>query len=61
MMLPRLDCIVLAGGIPRPGDPLHAETAGGTKALLDVAGRPLAQWVLDALAQAEGIGRVLPL
>ena len=58
-MLPKLDCVVLAGGVPRPGEPLHAETAGAPKALLDVAGRPLAQWVLDALAAAEGLGRVL--
>ena len=58
-MLPRLDCVVLAGGVPLPGQPLHAETRGGPKALLDVAGRPLAQWVLDALAAAEGVGRVL--
>ena len=58
-MPPRLDCVVLAGGVPRAGEPLHAETAGEPKALLDVAGRPLAQWVLDALAVAEGIRRVL--
>ena len=58
-MPPRLDCVVLAGGIPRPDEPLYAETAGAPKALLDVAGRPLAQWVLDALAAAEGIGRVV--
>lgn len=58
-MLPRLDCVVLAGGTPRPGEPLYQEAAGGPKALIDVAGRPLAQWVLDALAEARGIGRVL--
>jgi molybdopterin-guanine dinucleotide biosynthesis protein A len=54
-----LDCLLLAGGVPRPGEPLWAETSGRPKALLDVAGRPLAQWVLDALAAAAGIGRVL--
>ena len=58
-MLPRLDCVVLAGGVPRPGQPLHDEAGGGPKALIDVAGRPLGQWVLDALAEARGIGRVL--
>ena len=36
-----------------------AETGGRPKALLDLAGRPLAQWVLDALGAAEGIGRVV--
>ena len=59
MILPRLDCVVLAGGMPRPGEPLHAEAGGGPKALIDVAGRPLAQWVLDALAESLCIGRVL--
>ena len=58
-MLPKLDCVVLAGGVPRPGEPLYDETGGAPKALLDVAGKPLAQWVLDALAAAQGIGRVL--
>jgi GTP:adenosylcobinamide-phosphate guanylyltransferase len=58
-MLPQLDCVVLAGGIPRPGKPLYEEAGGGPKALIDVAGRPLAQWVLDALGEARGIGRVV--
>lgn len=58
-MLRRLDCVVLAGGVPRPGEPLHEASGGGPKALIDVAGKPLGQWVLDALAEARGIGRVL--
>ena len=58
-MLSPLDCVVLAGGAPRPGQPLYEEAGGGPKALIDVAGRPLGQWVLDALAEADGIGRVL--
>lgn len=58
MLVPH-SCVVLAGGVPRPGEPLWAATRGEPKALLDVAGRPLAQWVLDALAEAEGIGRVV--
>ena len=59
MTLRPLDCVVLAAGTPRPGEPLWGETRGAPKALIDVAGRPLAQWVLDALADAEGIGRVV--
>lgn len=59
MSLEPIDCVLLAGGVPRPGEPLYGETAGAPKALLDVAGRPLAQWVLDALAEARGIGRVV--
>ncbi len=54
-----LPCVVMAGGVPRPGEPLWEETGGAPKAMLPLAGRPLGQWVLDALAEAEGIGRVV--
>jgi 2-C-methyl-D-erythritol 4-phosphate cytidylyltransferase len=33
--------------------------AGGPKALVEVAGRPLVTWSLDAIAAAEGIGPVV--
>ncbi len=49
---------VTAAGAPAPEDPLYAETQGGPKAMLDVAGKPMAQWVLDALggaAQVDGV------
>jgi len=54
-----MDAIVAAGGIPEPGDPLYEYTRGGPKALLDVAGKPMIQWVLEALDQASSIGRVV--
>jgi NDP-sugar pyrophosphorylase family protein len=44
-----MDAIVIAGGIPEPGDPLYEYTQGQPKALLDIAGKPMVQWVLDAL------------
>lgn len=54
-----MDCIVLAGGVPKPGEALHTFTKGAPKALLPVAGRPLGQWVLDALTEASSIGRLV--
>jgi molybdopterin-guanine dinucleotide biosynthesis protein A len=54
-----MDCIVLAGGVPRKEDPLYEYTQGRSKALLDVGGRPMLAWVLDALAGADSIGRVI--
>lgn len=51
--------IVTAGGIPGPKDPLYAETQGQSKALLDVAGKPMIQWVLDALGGAASIQGVI--
>ncbi len=54
-----MDAIVAAGGIPEPGDPLYEYTQGGPKALLDVAGKPMVQWVLDALDEANLVERVV--
>jgi molybdopterin-guanine dinucleotide biosynthesis protein A len=54
-----MDCIVLAGGVPKEEDPLYEYTQGRSKALLDVGGRPMLAWVLDALAGADSIGRVI--
>jgi GTP:adenosylcobinamide-phosphate guanylyltransferase len=54
-----MDAIVTAGGIPQPGEPLYEYTQGISKAMLDVAGKPMIQWVLDALDEAATIDRVL--
>ena len=54
-----MDAIVTAGGIPQPGEPLYPYTQGGYKALLDVAGKPMIQWVLDALASARKVEKVI--
>jgi NDP-sugar pyrophosphorylase family protein len=54
-----MNAIVTAGGIPQPGEPLYEVTQGGPKALLDVAGKPMVQWVLDALSGAVNIERVV--
>ena len=54
-----MDAIVIAGGVPNPDELLYPYTQGAPKALLDVAGKPMAQWVLDALEQAQTIDRVV--
>lgn len=54
-----MDAIVIAGGIPQPGEPLYEYTQGAPKAMLDVAGKPMIQWVLDALNQANTVERVV--
>ncbi len=54
-----MDAVVIAGGVPQPGEPLYPYTQGQPKALLDVCGKPMAQWVLDALTAAPSIDRVL--
>jgi GTP:adenosylcobinamide-phosphate guanylyltransferase len=54
-----MDAIVTAGGAPQPKQPLYEQTLGGYKALLDVQGKPMIQWVLDALSDASRIDRVV--
>ena len=54
-----LDAVVTAGGIPEPGEPLYPFTQGISKSLLDVAGKPMIQWVLDALGEAATINNVI--
>lgn len=54
-----MDAIVIAGGVPEPGEPLYEYTQGGSKAMLDVAGKPMIQWVLDALNGASNVENVV--
>ena len=54
-----MDAIVMAGGIPKAEDPLYEFTQGEPKALLDVAGKPMVQWVLDAISGTESVERVV--
>jgi GTP:adenosylcobinamide-phosphate guanylyltransferase len=54
-----MDAIVTAGGIPLPEEPLYPATLGQSKALVDVAGKPMIQWVLDALTDAHTVDNVV--
>jgi NDP-sugar pyrophosphorylase family protein len=42
-----MDAIITAGGIPQPGDPLYVYSNGDSKALIDIAGKPMIQkkWI----------------
>lgn len=54
-----MDAIVIAGGIPQPQDALYSYSHGDSKALIDVAGKPMVQWVLDALSDAKAVDNVI--
>jgi GTP:adenosylcobinamide-phosphate guanylyltransferase len=54
-----MDAIVTAGGIPQPGEPLYEYTLGASKAMLDIAGKPMIQWVIDALEGAQTIDGIV--
>lgn len=54
-----IDVIITAGGIPTPEDSLYPFTGGRSKALIDVAGKPMIQWVLDAVGSVDFIEHVV--
>jgi len=54
-----MDVILTAGGIPLPEDPLYTYTNGDSKALVDIAGKPMVQWVLDAFSEAKHVDNVI--
>lgn len=53
-----MNAYLAAGAVPGQDDPLYAFSQGRPKALLPVAGRPMAQWVLDALNGVPEIERI---
>ena len=54
-----MDALITAGGIPEPDDPLYELTQGKSKALLEIAGKPMVQWVLDAVGASERIENIV--
>ncbi len=54
-----MDAIVLAGGVPDPDSPLYPDTKGEAKAMLELGGKYMIQWVLDALDQADSIDGIV--
>jgi len=54
-----MDAILTAGGIPQPDDPLYPYSNGDTKALINIAGKPMVQWVLDALGNAKQVDNII--
>lgn len=53
-----LDAVLLAGGQMSLVDPLFAEAPEGYRSLIDVRGKPMAQWVLDALSDSANINTI---
>lgn len=51
--------VVTAGGIPLPGEPLYPYTQGSEKALLDIDGKPMIQWVLEALDGSQVVEAIV--
>lgn len=56
--LNRVNAFVAAGKVPDEQDPLYTYTQGQSKAMIDIAGKPMVQWVIDALNEADSIERI---
>ena len=54
-----MDAVVTAGGIPQPDELLYPYTLGKPKALLEICGKPMVQWVLNALGGAKRVENVI--
>jgi GTP:adenosylcobinamide-phosphate guanylyltransferase len=51
--------IITAGGIPQPDEPLYPYTQGSSKALIEICGKPMIQWVVDALCAAQKVEKII--
>lgn len=54
-----MNVVVIAGGQVQPKEPLYPLTGGGLKAMIPIAGKPMVQWVLDALCRSEQVEQVV--
>ena len=55
-----METIIGAGGIAKTGDPLLGKMRPGEpKALMPIAGKPMVQWVLDAVGATDSISNVV--
>jgi GTP:adenosylcobinamide-phosphate guanylyltransferase len=54
-----MNAVLLAGGENQAGDPLYQVSHGGLRAMIEVAGKPMVQWVLSALDQSNRIQRII--
>jgi GTP:adenosylcobinamide-phosphate guanylyltransferase len=54
-----MNVLITAGGRPLPNEPLYAETQGGYKAMLDIAGKPMIGWVLEAVSASPQVEQIV--
>lgn len=54
----KMNALLLAGGTIPDDDPLYAEAPNGSRSLIDVHGKHMAQWVIDALDASEAVNEL---
>jgi len=53
-----MDAVILAGGMEEPGSPLFHVTGPTNKCLTPLCGKPMVQWVVEAVDQAPSIAHL---
>jgi molybdopterin-guanine dinucleotide biosynthesis protein A len=53
-----MDAVILAGGKMAFDDPLHAQGVDGSRSLIDILGKPMVQWVVDALEASDSVAEM---
>lgn len=54
----KMDVVLLGGGQMTLDDPLYPQSPNGRRPLIEVHGKPMAQWVLDALTASDVVGDI---
>ncbi len=54
-----MDAVITAGGTPTEKDPLYQLTKGVSKAFLQIEGKAMIQWILDACVAAQSIENIV--
>jgi molybdopterin-guanine dinucleotide biosynthesis protein A len=54
-----MNAIVIAGGVAQPGEALYEASQGGLKSMIEIDGKPMIQWVLDALSGSRSVEGVI--
>jgi GTP:adenosylcobinamide-phosphate guanylyltransferase len=54
-----MNVLITAGGIPAAEDSLYEATQGGYKALIPLAGKPIIQWIVDAISASNEVENIV--
>ncbi len=55
---PMMDAVIMAGGIMPVEDPLYHESPNGIRGLIELMGKPMVQWVIDALDASDAVAEI---
>ena len=54
-----MDVLITAGGTPAAGEKLYEYARGAPKAMINIAGKPMVQWVLDAVSRSSHVDHIV--